>query len=290
MSEISTTRSGNVLVPYVDAKKRTKQVDISSYVTGAAISFANAVAYADSTGKWRMVFNLLATQSPASSMSLVVAGISITNNAALSVYSGVSAWGQSVSTNALYVKSGQIFTTATISGELELSSKPTWADAHMEDVAAVDVFIAENSLPGSKMLDNSIPVSKLVGSGSGPAKTLLATDKFTANNSGAQSSAVSVYYMSVGDQVTVYIPAFTLSANSSDVTLTFASTLPVGYRPLGDLIFSIAIRSAANDYTMGNCRIYTDGTIKINHDNGGNQFGAGTAGVQVASCVTFIVA
>ena len=180
--------------------------------------------------------------------------------------------------------------TLTIAAPTPATSSRTMTIPDIGADASFVLTAGAQSVGGVKTFVNGIVLGATSTLTRYTAKTLLATDKFAANNSNAQSAPVSVYYMAIGDQVTVYIPAFTLTANSFDATLTFASALPVGYRPIADTKVPISIRSSANDYTMGVCRCYANGNIGVQHDPGGNYFGAGTAGVQESACVTFIVA
>jgi len=203
MTEISTTRSGNVLVPYVDAKKRTKQVDNSVLATASATggvtwtcNDAVGMAEADSLGNWWFNFAIRGAVSTGAraSFTLGIAGIanSTTSQYTFSAYASLNPSYALVPCSGITGGDGNNQIVAAhnagsvdtreyyFSGCIPLLAKPTWADAHMEDVAAVDVFIAENSLPGSKLLDNSIPVSKLVGSGSGPAGMVVAFPAATA--------------------------------------------------------------------------------------------------------------
>ena len=172
MAEITTARSGNVLVPYVDAKKITKQVPLTVAGTNWTTIRAQGLAYADSNGVWRVRFNIEGNLSSDQGSNIIsINGVIFKQG----VYQGVYASAQDAAGNlrSVYTDTGSnssdinIGTVANtykflwLSGDVELESKPTWADANLEDVTAVDMFIAENSLPGSKLLDASIPMSKL---------------------------------------------------------------------------------------------------------------------------------
>ena len=170
MSQISTTRSGNVIVPYVEVKKRTKYVGKSVLaVTGNSgfdLLYISGYAYADSNGNWRFAFNLMAGQEsatgatltfpvtfhPSMEQAMLVTGDGPTTGACIAATGGSSSASYSFPTNVTAIR---------MSGDVALESKPTWADANMEDTTEVDIFISENSLPGSKLLDASIPMSKL---------------------------------------------------------------------------------------------------------------------------------
>ena len=178
MAEITTARSGNVLVPYVDAKKRTKELNLASYLTSTGWTCSNLVGRfeSDSTGKWRFTFNgKMVKDSGTASSNIVLSFADIVfafdeDINALSYVSGVGAYRAPIakvngSLSSADIIIGDEYDRILLSGCVILESEPTvyTIPANMEDVTAVDMFIAENSLPGSKLLDASIPTSKLIG-------------------------------------------------------------------------------------------------------------------------------
>ena len=304
MTEISTTRSGNVLVPYVNAKKRTKHVDnsvlaISSTQPDWTVTGANGYAYSDSNGKWRFAFNCEGTYTPDS-----IAGVDIRITGV--VFKNLSNFYQEITGRMGPAASYRTFVTpndnqvsiqssvalasggASFSGDVELESKPTWADAHMEDVAAVDVFIAENSLPGSKMLDNSIPVSKLVGSGSGPAGMVVAFPAATAptgwaicDGSEVSKTTYASLFSTIGTTWDTCTNPLTGATYSSPVSGNFRlpdlrGTFLRGAGNFGDVSKDTALGGFQGDKTKknglevagGTASLDSAGSVDIGHSHG----------------------
>ena len=224
MAEITTARSGNVLVPYVDAKKRTKEIPITlgTVTTDGGTPatpvthFAEGIFYSDSNGKWRFKFNIRVafTGITFNYMYLPIVGVAFAVKSGYGYQSiscfldgsadknvnGIAVHG----TNELQATCFMVTASAvTFSGDIELESEPTTytTAANMEDVAAVDMFIAENSLPGSKLLDNSIPVSKLVSKGSGNGEKNYMTNPSGENNT-SDWSASNAAILSITRDVT----------------------------------------------------------------------------------------
>lgn len=169
MSQITTTRSGNLIIPYASSTRRTKQVDntvlalSSSTGSGFAVTYANAIAYADSTGKWRLNFNAHVTWTGgATQHALAITGVTFAG------YVGVTASPIDAATTTTYmsrVNSGtntfqfnfSASTTAlVVSGDVALSSEPNWvamgttASAVMEGIVAADVYVpfGQTGMPG----------------------------------------------------------------------------------------------------------------------------------------------
>jgi hypothetical protein len=171
-------RSGNVIVPYVSTTKRTKEMDFtaSGLITGAGTNTnswgtfrAVAVAYADSTGKWRLNFNI----SGLCASTGVHTGYVITfSSTAVVVFKNTSAFFQPVTpylainnnvgvayvnpnTADIYINHASYGESYyAVSGDVELESEPTWAAANMEGVIAADVYIAPASGATPGIVDN----------------------------------------------------------------------------------------------------------------------------------------
>lgn len=237
MSQIDTTRSGNVIVPYVEAKKRTKYVDKTVLAVTGNNNFAlldsSGYAYADSNGNWRLAFNLWGGQSSASGATLtfpvtfhpsmeqaiLVTGDGPTTGACIAANGSSSSVSYSFPTNVTAIR---------MSGDVALESKPTWADANMEDTTEVDIFISENSLPGSKLLDASTPMSKLSAYEEG---------SFTATGVGFSGSVTgTAHYVKIGKVVTLELP---LLSGTSNATLFEITGLPSDIFPARYLEFAI---------------------------------------------------
>jgi len=160
-------RNSNIIVPYTAATKRTKQMDFSAagLITGTSswsTTKAVALAYADSNGVWRLIFNVRGTTSSSSAISVTfgsTAAVVFAATAAQSVavqcegsapYTGSGSTGISNANLGLY--STTAATIWVMSGDVELASKPTWADANMEGVLPVDVYIP----PASASIDGIV--------------------------------------------------------------------------------------------------------------------------------------
>ena len=237
MSQIDTTRSGNVIVPYVDAKKRTKQITLttSSTLLGYTIIDAKGVFYADSMGNWRLSFNIGASISAGQTGGAVA----ITNVTFAGIYQAVSIANNLGIAYADYETSniqvsfdgfGNLYGFIMLSGDVALKQEPTayTIPANLEDVTAVDMFIAENSLSGSKLLDASTPMSKLSAYEEG---------SFTATGVGFSGSVTgTAHYVKIGKVVTLELP---LLSGTSNATLFEITGLPSDIFPARYLEFAI---------------------------------------------------
>jgi hypothetical protein len=164
MSQISTIRGNNLIIPYTAATRKTKQVSNTVLsITGNNgwnTIAASAMAWADSSGKWYLQLTAAATSSGAGSIYCDVTGI---------VFKNTSNYRQSFSTgdgstgntglgyvlengNRIYMSSssgsnGYWFITGII---FELESKPTWADANLDGLVEADIYIpfGTTGMPG----------------------------------------------------------------------------------------------------------------------------------------------
>lgn len=165
MTQITTTRSGNVIVPYASATKRTKQVNLTlSGPNHSATNLAVGVAYADSAGNWRLIFNIDETVSSVADVRITVDGVTFAGNQALSNNQTSNAPTLNVTysyamsgTSVLRINYDAAVTSCHVSGDVALASKPTWADANMEGVVAADVYIpfGQVGMPG-EVLESSV--------------------------------------------------------------------------------------------------------------------------------------
>jgi hypothetical protein len=161
-------RSGNVIVPYTSVTKRTKQVSltITSNVGGNDWTTAAAVglAYADSSGSWRLVFNIDGTfASTLTSAKILINGVvfsatGVTSQPVSILVGGTSPFtgsGQTTQNSSEILGFGVATATAwRFSGDVALASEPTWAAANMEGVIAADVYIAPASAGTAGLVNN----------------------------------------------------------------------------------------------------------------------------------------
>jgi hypothetical protein len=168
MSNIIGLRSGNVIVPYTSVTKRTKQVSltITSNVGGNDWTTAAAVglAYADSSGSWRLVFNIDGTfASTLTSAKILINGVVFSATGSTSqpvsvLVGGTSPFtgsGQTTQNSTEILGFGAATATAwRFSGDVALASEPTWAAANMEGVIAADVYIAPASAGTAGLVNN----------------------------------------------------------------------------------------------------------------------------------------
>jgi hypothetical protein len=70
-------KNSNLIIPYTAAQRRTKKVDFtfSNTPAGWTLAYGYGIAYADSSGNWRLVFNCGANFSPASLITFTIDGV-----------------------------------------------------------------------------------------------------------------------------------------------------------------------------------------------------------------------
>lgn len=174
-------RSGNVIVPYVSATKRTKELalvkttDLTAATSGASlgtylITRGVAVFYADSNNVWRMCFNIRMSCDSGTRQDVaftfpnvvfktvtglkqaVAVGISAATEIGGSSYASASG-----SSNTIGVEHASTATTAYyISGNVELNAEPTTYTiaANMEGVVAADFYIAPAAAGTAGLVNN----------------------------------------------------------------------------------------------------------------------------------------
>jgi len=154
-NKIIGIRSGNQIIPYGAATKRTKSVTLtvklvteyngSTEVTSPTYVTKTGYAYADSVGNWRLNFNFFCifTSATFTSYALDITGVAFTASNGCAV---TSTMGGAFSTTDM---AGRIYgfcpSTTTIvtgiSGDVALASEPTWAAANMEGAVNASVYI-----------------------------------------------------------------------------------------------------------------------------------------------------
>lgn len=167
-------RNNNTIVPYTAVTKRTKVISIGSTgPTGYNPSAVKGYAYADSDGVWRLAINIEATLDDASVCSIVLSGITFpayTQSISAQTRNDGGATNNSDTitmaradggSDSLTVINSANFDVVRISADLMLAAKPSWADANMEGVTAVDVMIpfGQTGMPGEVITATTADVS-----------------------------------------------------------------------------------------------------------------------------------
>lgn len=185
-TNIIGVRNNNVIVPYSAATKRTKEIDITvtSAQAGWSTVRARAIFYADSSGNWRMRFNISGTftSTSISSIAITVSNVTFKNTASfrqavagfLSGATGLACVAEpNGGTINCFPVGSPTCSAFEASGDVELESEPTTytTAANMEGVTAVDVYIAPASASAAGLLSyyeegTWTPIVTLVG-GSG---------------------------------------------------------------------------------------------------------------------------
>lgn len=215
-------RSGNVIVPYVSATKRTKEITltvtgINSWTTTRAVG----IIYADSAGNWRLKYNIAGTTATGAKSSTYInisnvvfknvannwqAGSVIAANAA-SIDTPYDSWCYHYpnSSRIDIVHASADISSYNLQGDVELDAEPTTytTAANMEGVLAADVYV-NNYVPG-------------VSSGLVPAAGLPPGETYT-NTAASGAGAVTI------DFSTAALQRLVLTGNCA-LTLT-AATLP----------------------------------------------------------------
>lgn len=169
----------NSMVPIQNFLKRTKQVDLTVTGTNWTTVKAVGVAYADSTGAWRLTFNISGSMTAASrtGVTLTVTGITFKNTSGFAQAVHTIADVQSLfvqtycnpNTGNLVLAHGSTTTEAyNLSEDVALESKPTWADANMENPGDVVAYIpfGQAGSPGEVIeVSSGSPYTPFMGSG-----------------------------------------------------------------------------------------------------------------------------
>lgn len=188
MSNIIGVRNNNTIVPYQSATKRTKQLTLTATPTADwTTSDAIGIAYADSAGNWRLVFNITGynNSNKTAETVLTITGVAFRNNSlsgqgvGLAMFNAVDApiagyaYAQD---NAATIIIGSVgaanYNRATISGDVALASEPTWAAANMEGVIAADVYIAPATKTVGGVLTLKAPTQTVYVTGTSQAYTV----------------------------------------------------------------------------------------------------------------------
>lgn len=170
MSNVIGVRNNNTIVSYSAATKRTKQIDLSLSCSqgGWTSSYAKGIIYRDSTGNWRLAFNIAGTFTAANLSTLQVSIDNVKPLAIQSIsafFSGATILGTTQSYIETSGTAGRITLLSTASntnangiyasGDIALSEEPTTytTAANMEGVTAVDVYIPPASATESGLIN-----------------------------------------------------------------------------------------------------------------------------------------
>ena len=155
-------KGGNVIVSAPSLIKQTKEytLTVTSGNAGWSTTRAVGIAYADSTGVWRLKFNVYGTFNQSATVNFTIANITTA-----AVRQAVAIYMEEVGTatrqntggfieasyNVVYGSTpGVNSTMITAYGDVELASKPSWADANMEGVMPIVAYIpfGQAGMPG----------------------------------------------------------------------------------------------------------------------------------------------
>ncbi len=138
-------RTGSLVLP--NGPFRTKEVDITTTGTGWTQTYAKAIAYSDNAGEWRLRFNIRGGMSSAARTGVTITFSGITFEELQET--GASPLGtNSVSVNQAFTSGNTVVlghssgttTGYMVSGDVQLTSKPTWADANLESYPVVQLY------------------------------------------------------------------------------------------------------------------------------------------------------
>jgi len=146
-------RGVNSIVPLDDITQKTKEVtlDITGTTDYSSALQSTGMAYADSDGNWRLIFNIDMTRTSSStSINVSVAGVTFIGNSGVSASALGGSWltdvtlaGTNPSSSNIAVLAVSSFTRVKVSGDVPLTTKPTWADANVEAGPALSAYIPE---------------------------------------------------------------------------------------------------------------------------------------------------
>jgi hypothetical protein len=138
------TANGSLVVPQGPFRTVEHDLTFSNTPAGWSLSNAKGVAYTDSEGNWRLVFNINASMSSATSGTVDIDGVVFGFTQPISVLDNTSAvasraWvsGSGDTVNVSFASSNTSF---SVSGDVSLSSQPTWAAANLESYPVVALF------------------------------------------------------------------------------------------------------------------------------------------------------
>ena len=211
-------RNSNIIVPYTAATKRTKEVALSLSGTNySSTSFASGVAFADSAGVWRISLNINANTSSSSSGTIVISGVSFSGSQVVaSLPNGGSSSAYTTNGNGTITWSSTANSTNILLSEtLLLASKPTWADANMEGVLPVDVYIPPASATSAGLLSAYAE------------GTYQPTISNQTNCEIGTPAAFTLRYQRVGNVVTVFGQLSGDFISAANTTVSFDMTLPI---------------------------------------------------------------
>jgi hypothetical protein len=167
----------NVIVPAQSLIKQTKEytLTVTSGNAGWSTTRAVGIAYADSTGVWRLRFNVYGTFNQSATVTFTIANITtaaVRQAVAIYMEEVGTATRQNTggfieaSSNVVYGATPAVNSTMiTASGDVELASKPSWADASMEGVMPIAAYIpfGQAGMPGEVITWETAPATKSFG-------------------------------------------------------------------------------------------------------------------------------
>ena len=294
------TNTKGRLVPLQNTLKRTKQLDISGAITcsptATSVNRAVAIFYADSTGTWRMSFNINVSVASASraSATVTIAGVVFKTGPyqAIEAFAGGSptfyqAYAVFNTGNISYQHSTATTDYYVFSGDVELNADPQTytTTANLENYGDVTAWfpMADASTPG--LLSTSAQTKSGVmtfidGIKIGNNETLLVYDEYlhTGTTTGAiVDGTYNVRLVKIGKSITCEIPAVTSNGQSYNTTLNLG-TLPSGWWPQAAVVLQCMVADRGTNTSGAKAQINTNGTIICYKDVSNSLWTAGAAG------------
>lgn len=262
MSNIIGVRNNSTIVPYQSATKSTKWITVTAatdiILTGTGITTssiatgAKIMAYADSNGAWFLKGAMRLNRATGSG-ARTIATVTFTGNYPV-IFSGDQAAPVFASSTGIACTAQAVSGAATVliyhgssdeggyhlNLDCSLASKPTWADANMEGVQAVDVYIPPASATESGIVTTGAQTiagvktfsSGLVcGTGNGTIANISSTTfGYTSGNFSLTgctlAGTITFNVMRVGNIVT-FSCGGTIALTAANYSLVFSP--PAGY-------------------------------------------------------------
>ena len=134
------TANGSLVLP--NGPFRTNEIDLTfiSTPTGWSLISARGFAYTDVKGNWRLQFNIQATKTASVSAAATISGVTFVGTEACSMTSGSNTEMRAfVNGGAVNVRTTASDTNFYTSGDVQLASKPSWADANLDSYPVISL-------------------------------------------------------------------------------------------------------------------------------------------------------
>lgn len=325
MSNIIGVRNNSTIVPYSAATKRTKTISVTNdahivlsgtSISNSVITRAAIMAYADSLGNWRLRFNIRlsctssgvrteATVTFASTYAVTFKNVSnyfqevgVSCTDAISIFAAANPGAATITIN--HTSSNQA--SYKLSGDIELDSKPSWADANMEGVTAVDVYIEPASATEVGLVTTGAQTFagvKTFSSGISLGNEKLDVydeGSFTVISQGpwtATTQNLSFRYVRIGKQVTIVASEAIFATNKSQtIVVPAANGFQASLRPTSDQVQWLIPSYESTGYPSrpGRFTLFSDGSCEIFQQWDGASFAGSGNGGYLAHTACYTIA